>query len=52
MKVVRTIGGHLKLLARLAWARLTAENGGTRPSAPAPLDLSTSATSGTSPMSV
>jgi polysaccharide deacetylase family protein (PEP-CTERM system associated) len=52
MKVVRTIGGHLGLLARLAWARLTAENGGTRPTTPAPLDLGSPATSGTSPMSV
>jgi polysaccharide deacetylase family protein (PEP-CTERM system associated) len=52
MKVVRTIGGHLTLLARLAWARITAKDGGARPGAPAPLDLGTSATSGTSPMSV
>jgi polysaccharide deacetylase family protein (PEP-CTERM system associated) len=44
MKVVRTIGGHLKLLSRLAWARLTGPAGGSRPAAPPPLDAGTPAT--------
>jgi glycosyltransferase involved in cell wall biosynthesis len=52
MKVVRTIGGHLKLLARLGWARFTAASDGPRSTMPPALDASPSATRGASPVSV
>jgi polysaccharide deacetylase family protein (PEP-CTERM system associated) len=52
MRVVRTIGGHLKLLARLAWARRSIGEDAHRPVAPPPLNIGQAATSGTSPVSV
>ena len=53
MKVVRTIGGHLGLLSRLAWARLTAPGGTPRPAPPPPLDTGSGTTApGASAVSV
>ena len=52
MKVVRTIGGHLKLLARLAWARLMLDDRTARPGASPQLNIDAPAATGTSPVSV